>query len=176
MLHKLRYKLIHTLLYNKRFVFLRNFLVKIIPDRTIYRIIAKSDSCELLRNYKDTKDDFQSFQGVIMMFDGKASQPGLADCLRGIASVYYICKTNNIPMPYKTYFADRASGRDLNIPELSGNADVLIELQLVWKRRKKIDSTLNSKANSICILQKYQILKQYICHKLNAKCKMLNAE
>ena len=97
MLYNLFYKIIHILLYNKKFIHLRNFIAKIIPGKSLYNIIAKSESLNLASNYNHKTKDSSYFQGVIIMFDGKASQPGLADCLRGIASVYYICKTNNIP-------------------------------------------------------------------------------
>ena len=102
MLYTLYYKIIHILIYNKKLVCLKNLFAKIIPNRFFYYIIAKSESLYLLNKYKNTIDNAQYFQGVVMMFDGNASQPGLADCLRGIASVYYICKNNNIP--FKVYY------------------------------------------------------------------------
>lgn len=114
MLNDFLYKLIHTLLYNKKFVFLRNFIVKSIPNNIFYRIIAKSESLNLLCDYKNTAGDSQYFEGVIIMFDGKASQPGLADCLRGITSAYYICKTYNIP--FKIYYKHPFNLSDFLVP------------------------------------------------------------
>lgn len=112
--NRLLYKIIHILLYNKKFVHIRNLLAKIIPDKTLYNIIAKSESRHLLNKYKSTTENAQYFSGVVIMFDGKAAQPGLADCLRGIASVYYICKTYNIP--FKIYYKYPFNLSDFLIP------------------------------------------------------------
>ena len=97
MLYTLLYKITQALLYNKRLTWIRNLIVKALPYRVLYSIIAKSESLNLSCNYNSTCQNGNYFSGVVMMFDGKAAQPGLADCLRGIASVYYLCKTNNIP-------------------------------------------------------------------------------
>lgn len=97
MLYTLFYKIIRALLYNKRLTCVKNLVTWALPNKTFYSVISKSESCNLLCDYKSTHRGVNYFSGVIIMFDGKAGQPGLADCLRGIASVYYICKTNNIP-------------------------------------------------------------------------------
>lgn len=116
MLYTLFYKIIHVLLYKKGFAPIRNILVWIIPDKFLYNIISKSESLYLLRNYKNENksNSNRPFYGVVMMFDGNASQPGLADCLRGIASVYYLCKTNNIP--FKVYYKHPFNLSDFLIP------------------------------------------------------------
>ena len=72
--------------------------------------------------------------------------------------LHKVCEEKNIPRPYKSYRYDKAKGRPVHIPELPPPEDELIELHCVWKRRKKIESNLGSKANSICILQ---ILEDY---------------
>ncbi len=38
------------------------------------------------------------------MFDGKAAQPGLADCLRGMTSVYHLCKANMLPFKINYWY------------------------------------------------------------------------
>ena len=102
LIYKLFYQIIQALLYNKKLVYLRNFLLKTFPKNVLYSTISKSEGVELLRHYRNKAQNNSFFSGVIMMFDGKAAQPGLADCLRGIASVYYICKISNIP--FKVYY------------------------------------------------------------------------
>ena len=72
--------------------------------------------------------------------------------------LHKVCEEKNIPIPYKNYRYDKAKGRPVYIPELPPPEDELIELHCVWKRRKKIESNLGSKANAVCILQ---ILEDY---------------
>ncbi len=81
-------------------------------------------------------------------YDRSADKYGVS--LYDLLQVY---KKHDIPEPYETYFADRASGKSLHIPKLPGNGKKLVELHLVWKRRQKVDATLGSRANAICILQ-----------------------
>lgn len=66
-----------------------------------------------------------------------------------------VYKKYNIPMPDAEYFAAKHQKKNVTIPALpaSYEGDEYVELQIVYKRRQKIDSTLGSKANSICILQ-----------------------
>lgn len=62
-------------------------------------------------------------------------------------------KKYNIPMPDSEYFAAKHKGKDVTVPDLPVSDNEDIELQTIWKRRKKVGSILGSKANSICILQ-----------------------
>jgi len=64
-----------------------------------------------------------------------------------------VCKEKGIPLPYDSYYADKSAGRPVHIPELPSADDEIVELHYIWKRRKKIDAMLGSKANAICILQ-----------------------
>lgn len=64
-----------------------------------------------------------------------------------------VYKKHNIPMPDSEYFAAKHKGKAVTVPGLPDSDIEDIELQTVWKRRKKVNSILGSKANAICILQ-----------------------
>lgn len=154
------YKTSQALLYNKKLVYLRNFFLKIFPKKFLYSIISKSEGLELLRNYKNKTGNDSSFSGVIMMFDGKAAQPGLADCLRAIASVYYICKTNNIP--FKVYYNHPFDLSDYLIPN---EYDWTISDEEITYSKNKAFPIVCTSYNAIfgesnLILQKEYLLKK----------------
>ena len=154
------YKTSQALLYNKKLVYLRNFFLKIFPKKFLYSIISKSEGLELLRNYKNKTGNDSSFSGVIMMFDGKAVQPGLADCLRAIASVYYICKTNNIP--FKVYYNHPFDLSDYLIPN---EYDWTISDEEITYSKNKAFPIVCTSYNAIfgesnLILQKEYLLKK----------------
>lgn len=67
--------------------------------------------------------------------------------------LYKVCEEKNIPVPDGEYHLDKLRGRPVCVPELPPPEDEIIELHCVWKRRKKVDSILGSKANTVCVLQ-----------------------
>ena len=81
-------------------------------------------------------------------YDRSAEKYGVS--LNDLLEVY---KKHNIPMPDSEYFSTKHKGKTVNIPDLPASDNENIELQTVWKRRQKVDATLGSKANAICVLQ-----------------------
>lgn len=159
-IYKLFYKTIQALLYNKKLVYLRNFFLKIFPKKFLYSTISKSEGLELLRSYNNKAGNDGYFSGVIIMFDGKAAQPGLADCLRGIASVYYICKTNNIP--FKVYYKHPFDLSDYLVPN---KYDWTISDEEITYSKNKAYPVVCTSYNAIFgesnpILQKEYLLKK----------------
>ena len=106
MIQELRNKystIIGLIIYRDYLLWLKKILLRIFGGYRFYRLVSHADKLPLMSSYErgnSVKDDY--FRGAILMFDGKANQPGLADCLRGMTTVYHICKTLNLP--FKIYY------------------------------------------------------------------------
>ena len=63
-----------------------------------------------------------------------------------------VCKSRSIPMPDESEYFFGVPEK-INKPSLPSSDNEMVELTCVWKRRKKIDSPLGSKANALLVLQ-----------------------
>lgn len=106
MLQELRNKystIIGLIIYRDSLLWIKKILLSLLGGYRFYKLVSHADKLPLMSSYErrnNREKDF--FRGVVLMFDGKAHQPGLADCLRGMTTVYHICKTQNIP--FKLYY------------------------------------------------------------------------
>lgn len=87
------------ILYNKKYKFLQKTIKYIFSDFILYRLVSHAHNIPVSSYYNHSKSIIKhndTLPHIIMMFNGKWDQPGFADCIRAITSVYHMCKINDI--------------------------------------------------------------------------------
>lgn len=71
-------------------------LRKVVGDRNYYEFICRTELLPIIDDYKGRLECNSTARTVVLQFDGKIYNTGLADRLRAITSIYHFCKQNNI--------------------------------------------------------------------------------
>lgn len=84
------YKTLQYIIYKKWMLSIHRFLASIFGENTYYAFLSHIETGALIPIKK--KVHLCGDNKVYMMFDGRIDQAGLADNLRALSSVYYLCK------------------------------------------------------------------------------------
>jgi len=145
-MHNIRryvFKLFKYLIYNKRVASLHKIVIYIFGEKRCYSIFSLIEASALLPiSTKQVKGK----NIIYMMFDGRIDQAGLADNLRAIASVYYLCKQKSLDL--KVIF---------NYPFCLNK--FLIPNQFNWELNPDDNSYLSEDAKDIAALSYRNIFK-----------------